>query len=383
MRKSIATTGLLLVALISYLLAWPVPIEPLSWNAPVDRGLVDPFESNDLLQSAVGINLGAYEGPEDATIGSDGRVYVTTQSGHVIYIQNRRVFEFAFPGGRPLGIEVSRDGSFVIANAYLGLQRIDRDGNVTTLLSDVDGQPLVYANNLAIGPDGTIYFSESSSKFGAESSHGTYEGSLLDIMEHGGHGRVFAFDPSTGDVETLLDSLNFANGVALGEEGEFLLISETGHYRVLKHWLTGDRKGTTEVLLDNLPGFPDNLKTGLQGRFWLGFAAPRNSLLDDMSDRPFVRKIVQRLPAYLRPKAVPSSHVIAFNGDGEVLMNLHDPVARFPTLTGVLETSRSLYLTTLFGNELPHLDKRYLWSSGRHFGNSGYVRHAYEPAIMR
>lgn len=360
MKKSVAIPGLLFVAVIAYLLAWPVPIKPVSWNAPADPGLVDPFAPNDLLQSAVGIDLGIYNGPEDATIGTDGRIYVTTQSGHVIYIENQRVFEFAFPGGKPLGIEVGRDGSLVVANAYVGLQRIDASGNVTTLLGKVDDKPLVYANNLAIGPDGIIYFSESSSKFGAESAKGTYEASLLDIMEHGGHGRVFAFDPSTGSVETLVDSLNFANGVAISSNGEFLLISETGHYRVLKHWLAGDRKGTTEVLLDNLPGFPDNLNSGLQGRFWLGFAAPRNALLDRMSNRPLLRTIVQRLPAFLRPKAVPSSHVIAFNGNGEVLMNLHDPLARFPTLTGVVETSRSLYLTTLFGNQLPYIDKQYL-----------------------
>lgn len=360
MRKTITTTGLLVVALILYLLAWPVPVEPVGWNAPLDRGLVDPFESNDLLQSAVGINLGEYEGPEDATIGGDGRIYVTTKSGHVVYIENRRVFEYAFAGGRPLGIEASRDGSLFIANAPVGLQRIHRDGTVTTLLSEVDGQPLVSANNLAIGPDGTIYFSESSSKFGAQESNGTYEASLLDIMEHGGHGRVFAFNPLTGRVDTIMDSLNYANGVAISDNGDFLLISETGHYRILKHWLTGERRGTTEVLLDNLPGFPDNLKSGAQGRYWLGLVAPRNALLDKMSDRPFVRKIVQRLPALLRPKAVPSSHVIAFNADGEVLMNMHDPDARFPALTGAVETRRFLYLTTLFGHVLPFIEKQYL-----------------------
>lgn len=358
MRKGIAAIGLLLGILIAYLLAWPVPITPVSWNAPPDRGLVDPFEANDLLANAVGITLGEYEGPEDATIGADGRIYVTTAGGHVLAIHNGRVFEFSFPDGRPLGIEAGPDGSLVVANSYLGLQHIDRDGNVTTLLSEVDGQPLIYANNLAVGPDGTIYFSEASSKFGAQSSGGTYESSLLDIMEHGGHGRVFAFNPSNGKVSTLLDSLNFANGVAVSDDGRYLLISETGHYRVLKHWLTGEQKGMTEVLLENLPGFPDNLKSGLQGRFWLGLAAPRNALLDELSDKPILRKIVQRLPAFVRPKAVASSHVIAFNGDGQVLMNLHDPLARFPTLTGVVETNRSLYLTTLFGNQLPHLDKR-------------------------
>ena len=360
MKNGVVITGFLLGMALLYLLSWPVPIQPVSWNAPMDRGLVDPFEQNDMLRPAIAIDLMEFEGPEDAAIGADGSIYITTQSGHVVRLQNGRVTQFAFPGGRPLGIEARRDGSFVVANAFLGLQKIDRNGAVTTLLSEVEGQPLVYANNLAVGPDGTIYFSESSSKFGAESSSGTYEASLLDIMEHGGHGRVFAFDPASGNIEVLLDKLNYANGVAVSEDGKFLLVSETGHYRILKHWLTGDDQGLTEVLLDNLPGFPDNLKSGLQGRYWLGFAAPRNELLDQISDKPFVRKIVQRLPAFVRPKAVPSSHVIAFNGDGDILMNLHDPDARFPTLTGVLETRRSLYLTTLFGNRLPHIDKRHL-----------------------
>ncbi|MDH3304338.1 MAG: SMP-30/gluconolactonase/LRE family protein [Gammaproteobacteria bacterium] len=358
MKKSFATAALILAAILIYLLAWPVPVEPVAWSAPADRGLVDPFESNDRLAAAVGIDLNGYQGPEDAAIGPGGRIYATTHGGHIIEIRNGQVREFSYPGGRPLGIESNVDGSLIVANAYLGLQRIERDGSVSTLLSDIDGEPLVYANNAAIGSDGTIYFSESSSKFGAQSSSGTYDASLLDIMEHGGHGRVFAFRPSTGDVEVLLQNLNFANGVAVSADGSFLLVSETGHYRVLKYWLAGDRQGRTDVLLDNLPGFPDNLNSGAQGRFWLGLAAPRNRLLDQISDRPFVRKIVQRLPSFMRPKAVPSSHVIAFNGDGEILMNLHDDEARFPTLTGVLETGDALYLTTLFGNKLPRLDKR-------------------------
>jgi hypothetical protein len=65
-----------------------------------------------------------------------------------------------------------------------------------------------------------------------------------------------------------------------------------------------------------------------------------------------------RLPKFLRPAADVSSHVIAFNEHGDVLMNLQDPEARYPTLTGVLETRASLYLTTLYGHVLPVVDKQ-------------------------
>jgi sugar lactone lactonase YvrE len=357
MMKLLKIAGAALLAGLLYFSLWPVPIEPVAWQAPRGNGYVDPFAPNDLLQVAAAISLGPYEGPEDATLGNDNAVYVTTSGGRILRIHNRKTEVFAFTDGRPLGIEAARDGSLIVANAFLGLQRVDTNGGVSTLLGSVDGSTPVYPNNLALADDGRIYFTEASSKFGAAEYRDTYNASLLDIMEHGGHGSVFEFDPESGMARLLLDDLNYANGIAISADNQFLVIAETSNYRVLKYWLAGPQQGETVVLLDNLPGFPDNIKTGHNGRFWLGFAAPRNALLDRLADKPWLRKVVQRLPAALRPQAVPASHVIAFNSDGEILMNMHDPDARFPTLTGVLETSRALYLTTLFGHEFPVIVK--------------------------
>jgi hypothetical protein len=39
-------------------------------------------------------------------------------------------------------------------------------------------------------------------------------------------------------------------------------------------------------------------------------------------------------------------------------MNLQDPAARFPLLTGVLELPDRLYLSTLGGPHLPFIDKQ-------------------------
>ena len=192
---------------------------------------------------------------------------------------------------------------------------------------------------------------------GAEQFGGTYESSLLDIMEHGGHGRVIAYNPASGEAEVIIDSLQFANGVAISDDQDYLLIAETGSYRILRHWLRGPAAGRTEVILDNLPGFPDNINNGMHGRFWVGLVAPRNEWLDALSGRPFLRKVVQRLPAALRPRAAPSSHVIAITGEGDVLMNLQDPAAKFSSLTGVFETQYALYLTALFGRQLGVLRK--------------------------
>ena len=356
MTRILGFVGALLAGAVLYLLLWPVPIDPVAWHAPVDHGLVDPFAPNDLLKTASAIELDPFEGPEDATLGHDGFVYATTLSGHVIRIRNRRVEEFAFTGGRPLGIETAGDGSLIVANAYTGLQRVDMNGDVTFLHGGEDAD--VFANSLAVAEDGTVYFSETSRKFGAKEYRDTLDATLFDIMEHGAHGSVYSYDPASGEVDTVLDNLSYANGVAISDSGDFLLIVEMNEYRVLKHWLAGPQKGRTKVLLDNLPGFGDNLKTGLNGRFWLGFAAPRNAIIDRYSGNPWVRKLIQRLPAFVRPEPEMRSHVIAFNGDGEILMNMHDPDARYPMLTGVLETQTNLYLTTLIGKHLPVIAKK-------------------------
>ncbi len=362
MKRIATVTVALFAAILLYLLAWPVPVNPVAWDAPEDRGLTSVFAPNDWLSSAAGIDLGLHEGPEDVARGPDGSLYASSHGGIILQISptDGSVSNFARVGGRPLGIEFDSDGSLLVANAYLGLQRVSPQGDVSVLLSEIDGQPLVYADDVAVAEDGTVYFSEASSKFGAEAADGTLEASLLDILEHGGHGLIVAFDPSDGSARTVLDGLNFANGVAVSDDQQFLLIAETGSYRILKHWLDGPNAGETEVLIDNLPGFPDNINNGLNGRFWIGLVAPRNALLDRYSGSPFVRRIMQRMPAFLRPKPVPSSHVIAIDGNGEVLMDLQDPAARYPMLTGVLETRGSLYLSTLVGHALPVLDKQAL-----------------------
>jgi len=337
-----------------YLVAWPVPIDPQPWQPPEDRGLVGPYAPNDRLANAGAIDLGEFEGPEDATAASDGVLFATTRSGAVLRIDPRdgAVSRLTTVRGRALGIESGPGDTLLVANAFAGIQSIAADGSVATL--PMDSGP-VTANDLAVAGDGTIYFSESSSKFSAVDTGDTYEASLLDLMEHGGHGRVYAL--TDGRLRVLVDGLNYANGVALSADERYLLIAETGSYRILRHWLAGPAAGTTEVILDNLPGFPDNINTGQDGRFWVGLVAPRAASLDRLAGRPFLRKVVQRLPAAVRPKARPSSHVIAISGDGDLLLSLQDTAARFPSMTGVCETASRVYFTRLFGHELPYLDK--------------------------
>ena len=360
MKRTVAAILVLPVLSLLYLLLWPVSVSPVAWDAPQFPGLVGPYQPNDKLSIANSVRIDDFFGPEDIVGGQDAYLYSSTKSGHIIRFRGSgsELSVFADVGGRPLGIEFGSDGYLYVANALLGLQRISPRGKVELLVSEFDGKEISYADDVAVAADGRVFFSDASSKFNPKNAGGSYEASLLDIMEHGAHGRIFEYSPATKQTKLILDRLNFANGIAISDSQQYLIIVETGHYRVLRYWLDGREAGQTEVILDNLPGFPDNVNTGLNGKFWIGLVAPRIKMLDDLSDSPFLRKVVQRLPAIFRPKAVPSSHVIAISGDGEVLMNLQDTTLQYPALTGVFETDQSLYLTTLFGNQIGRLDKR-------------------------
>ena len=143
MQRSTLAALLIVVAIGLYVVAWPVPVDPVAWEAPTDRGLTGVFDRNDLLRNAQAIDLGEHGGPEDVALGLDGFLYATTHAGKVLRISpsGRTIDVFAQPGGRPLGIEVDADGSLLIANAFVGVQRISTDGVVSGVLTELDGTP--------------------------------------------------------------------------------------------------------------------------------------------------------------------------------------------------------------------------------------------------
>lgn len=121
MNRSLIVLAIAVGLLLSYLLAWPVPIEPVAWQAPESPGLTEPFGRNDALSNAKAFDLGVFEGPEDVALGGDGALYATTSDGSVIRIDpaSDTITEFARVDGRPLGIEVNSDGELFIAKQWI------------------------------------------------------------------------------------------------------------------------------------------------------------------------------------------------------------------------------------------------------------------------
>jgi sugar lactone lactonase YvrE len=350
MKKNIGKFLIIgLVSLLIYLLAWPVPVDPVPWTTPPNPGYTGAFAPNERLANLETLPIGSNHGPEDIALDRTGRIYAATREGWIVRLDadGSNPQHWAQTDGRPLGMEFDGQGNLIVADAYRGLLSIRPDARVAVVTDEADGIPIRYADDVDVAADGKIYFSDASTKFGAMEFGGTYPASLLDLMEHGGHGRLLMYDPATGVTTTLLDGINFANGVAVSHDQSFVLVNETGEYRVLRYWISGPRKGQSEPLIEALPSFPDNISTGLEGRFWVALVSPRDRAFDELSDSPLGRKIVQRLPEFFRPKAVAYGHVIAINAAGEVLENLQDPSGSYPINTTAVESEEYLYIGSL------------------------------------
>jgi sugar lactone lactonase YvrE len=365
MKRILKLIGMLLLVLVAYLALWPVPIDPQAWDAPISEGYTGAFAQNSDLADLDRISIGEHHGPEDvAGRIEDGRmiVYVSTQSGDIIRIdpEDDTHEVIANTGGVALGVQFDANGNLIIADAHKGLLSMDADHKITVLTDTAeDGSPIAYADELDIAADGKIYFSDASTKFGAAGSDSTLSASLLEIMEHGNTGRVLVYDPLDGSTKTIMDNLSFANGIAMCPDDACFLVAETGSYRVHKFWLTGEKAGTSDVIIDNLPGFPDNINRGLDGRYWIGLTSPRSDDLDKLSGKPGIRKMVQRLPASMRPQAELYGFILAIDVDGNVLAQYQDPAAGYPLTTGATEPGDGwLYIGSLGATYLGRKDIR-------------------------
>lgn len=358
-KKIVWALFIVVILGIGYFLAWPVPVEPVAWQAPPNPGYTGPFAVNERLKGIERVSIGDNQGPEDIALDAQGRIYAATHEGRIIRLEadGSNPENWVDTGGRPLGIDFDGTGNLIVADAYVGLLSIAPDGQIAKLATEASGIPIRYADDVDVAADGKIYFSDASTKFGAKDWIGTYEASLFDINEHGGHGRLIVYDPATRKAETLLDGLNFANGVAVSSDQTYVLVNETGAYRVVRYWIAGPNKGKAEPLIENLPSFPDNISTGINGRYWVAFVSPRNALLDSLSGKPFLRKVIQRMPGFLRPKAIAYGHIIAIDGHGKVLEDLQDPAGAYPIITSVTETPDYLYIGSLVNPSIGKLPK--------------------------
>lgn len=339
--------GAIAVAAIAYLSLWPVDITPNGWTP---QPLAQQGPTNQALQGIQRIGLHVGVGPEGISFDDAGRIYAGYVDGRVVrFSADGQTHEvLANTGGRPWGTFACADGSAVlVADAVKGLLRITQ-GKVEVLSTQSDGVPFKLTDDVVQAKSGIIYFSDASSKYGLDKM-------MADVFEHGNHGRLLSHDPRTGKTTTLASGLHVANGVTLGPDEAYVLVSETLQYRVMRYWLKGPKAGQFEPFIENLPGFPDNISYNGKDGFWLALFAPRDVMLDGMLPYPALLKAVYRIPESVRPQAAKHARVLKLDVNGKVVADLQDATdSAYAPITSVRERDASLYFGSI---EYPSIGK--------------------------
>ena len=330
---------LLIAAAVAYLLVAPVPIDPVAWQPPNAPDLSGPYQQNSRLSSTQRISLGNGNAPEDVAIDSAGRIYGGFDDGRIMVVQHDGTQPrlFANTQGRPLGLAFDASGNLIVADAIKGLLSIDSDGVIQPLATESEGERFECLNDLDVATDGTIYFTEASNKFPMKQF-------TADLLEHRPNGRLLAYDPKTKQSRTIFRGLHFANGVAVSPDQSFVLVAETGMYRVMRVWITGPKEGQADVFIENLPGFPDGISSNGKDKFWLALVTPRDPGFDKILPHPSIRKIVMRLPKFLQPAPKRYSFVLGLDTTGHVVENLQDGSPNcYAEIANVVERDGALY----------------------------------------
>ncbi len=328
--------------LIGYLVAWPVPIDPVAWAPPAAPELTGVYAQNSELAKIERLHVDGFA-PEDVAIDTQDRIYCGAGDGRIFRFQPDGTHPEVFVNtqGRPLGLIFDHDGNLIVADALKGLLAINREGTISVLTTEADGVPFRCANDLDVASDGTIYFTDASYKYPLTHLKD-------DLLEHQPNGRFMAYDPRTRQTRVLLRDLYFANGVAVSPDRSFVLVNDTGSYRVQRFWLTGPKQGQSDVFIDNLPGFPDGISSNGRDMFWLALVNRRDAALDGLHPHPFLKKVVWRLPNFLQPNIKRYAFALGLDLNGKVVRNLQDPSPNcFAQIANVVEHKGMLYFGSI------------------------------------
>ncbi len=327
----------------------------MAYQPPQAPELTGLYAPNSLLTNSQLVAKGVVNGPEDVDEDAQGRVVAGLVNGDIVRVSaSGQVETLINTGGRPLGLEFDGLGNLWIADAKKGLLKLSQNGVLTVMATEAAGIPFGFTDDLDIASDGTIYFSDASIRWPIEKYR-------MDAIEARPYGRLLSYHPDSGEVKVLLDTLYFANGVALSRNEDFVLVNETFRYRITRYWLKGPKAGTSDLFADNLPGFPDGISSNHQGTFWLALATPRNSQLDNLHPHPWLKKLAVKLPPFMQPQPVRYGFVLGLDEQGKVVANLQDPSGEhLYEITSVEESRGSLLLGTLTGDRIGRLELKFI-----------------------
>lgn len=365
--------GVLFLPLLVIMLILESPIQPEVFSLKEPPRMKGCWEPNVKLRQAQRLFEDQVVGPE--SIANIGDVFFSgTADGQIVRLIGRRIQTLTRLGtppcgsreqesscGRPLGIRVGPNGTLFVADSYLGVFEVNPNTGEAELLvpggQEVGGRKLSFINDVAVTSNGKkLYFTDSSSRWQRRDF-------LQLLMEATADGRVLELDLDTRELTVVMDNLRFPNGIQLLPDEESVLVAETTMARIRRVHVAGLNKGGMDTFVENLPGFPDNIRRSSSGGYWVAMSSvrpnPGFSTLDFLATRPWIKKFIFKLFSQdFLLKVVPRYSLVVELQDGGVCSrSFHDPGGLVAShVSEAHEHDGSLYLGSYRAPYLARLD---------------------------
>jgi hypothetical protein len=253
----------------------------------------------------------------------------------------------------------------LVADAYKGLLLVSTKGTIVTLLTDVADQKLFFANAIVQAQDGTIYLSDSSSRWRRNEV-------LIELLESQPTGRVISYNPTTGISNVIVDKLPFPNGLALRNDDQSLLIALTTRHQIVQVDLTmksgGSKKKEVE-LFAALPGLPDNIHVTYveewkKSVLWVGTATKSSAITHLLNWYPMLRKLLATLPRNILMKCFKRyGLLLALDAEtGKILHAYQDPTGTTSYIAGIHFDEKYAYIGSWLNSFIARIPKEKMFS---------------------
>ncbi|KAK2991933.1 hypothetical protein RJ640_027824, partial [Escallonia rubra] len=300
----------------------PIPTHELIHRAP----MFVPRRNGHMVQGMEKIGEGQLLAPEDIAYDpKSGVIYTGCVDGWVKRVSINEsaadsvVENWVNTGGRPLGIAIGQDNEIIIADADKGLLKVTEDGLIELLTDEAEGLKFKLTDHLDIADNGIIYFTDASSKYSLHEF-------VWDFLDGRPNGRFLSYDPSTKHTKVLVRDLYFANGVAVSPDQKFVTFCETPMRRCTRYDIQGEREGSVDIFVDNLPGMPDNIRYDGEGQYWIAMSTETTYPWYLAQKYPFIRKIMAMMERYnRRPRFEKNGGSLAIDLEGKPLAHYYDP----------------------------------------------------------
>ncbi|PWA98074.1 calcium-dependent phosphotriesterase superfamily protein [Artemisia annua] len=229
-----------------------------------------------------------------------------------------------------------------------GLLKITQNGEIEVLATEAEGIKFGTSDAVTVAKNGILYFTDASSKYELNDF-------AIDIFEGRPYGRLMSYDPSTKQTKVIARDLYYANGVEMSPDQDFVIFCETPMMRCMRYYVEGEKEGLTEVFVDRLLGFPDNIRYDGEGHYWIGIPTEYTYELDLARKYPYIRKVLVFLERHWkRPSIERNAGVMLVDLDGKLLERYYDPELKFVT-TGI-KIGEHLYLGNLINSFIVRLN---------------------------